>query len=166
MKVSQAADFHLRYQRANSKKIPSKTCEFVFRRFTGRFGQRDFAIITQEEILELLLAMTKDNRQATKRNRYSVLASFQNFSISNWLPALTNLCNGSVIRKIFKRPQAHQWNIVDKETVDEIIFRTTNARNMLMLELMARGSMRVGEVLNLTPADIQDSSLAIQNPKK
>lgn len=33
-------------------------------------------------------------------------------------------CNSSVIRKIFKRPQAIQYNIVDKETVDEIIFRT------------------------------------------
>jgi integrase len=109
--------------------------------------------------------MTKDNRQATKRYRYSVLASFYNFSINNGLAALTNPCNGSVIRKIFKRPQAIQWNIVDKEAVDEIIFRTTNARNRLMLELMARGGMRVGEVLNLTPADIQERSLAIQNPK-
>ena len=34
-----------------------------------------------------------------------------------------------------------------------------------MLELMARGGMRVGEVLNLTPVDIQERTLAIQNPK-
>jgi len=34
-----------------------------------------------------------------------------------------------------------------------------------MLELMARGGMRVGEVLNLKPTDIQERSLAIQNPK-
>ncbi len=34
-----------------------------------------------------------------------------------------------------------------------------------MLELMARGGMRVGEVLNLTPRDIQERTLAIQNPK-
>jgi len=34
-----------------------------------------------------------------------------------------------------------------------------------MLELMARGGMRVGEVLNLTPLDIQERTLAIQNPK-
>jgi integrase len=60
---------------------------------------------------------------------------------------------------------AIQWDIVDKEMVDEIIFRTTNVRNRLMLELMARGGMRVGEVLNLTPRDIQERTLAIQNPK-
>ena len=34
-----------------------------------------------------------------------------------------------------------------------------------MLELMARGGMRIGEVLNITPNDIQESSLTLQNPK-
>ncbi|MBU4261630.1 MAG: hypothetical protein KKC76_07090 [Proteobacteria bacterium] len=78
---------------------------------------------------------------------------------------MTNPCNSAVIKKIFKRPQAIQWQIVDKETVDEIIFRTMNSRNRLILELMARGGMRIGEVLNLNPSDIQEKSLTIQNPK-
>ena len=124
------------------KKNTVKTCEFVLSRFIVRFGDRDLASIPQEEVLEFLLSLTKVNKQATKRNRYSVLASFYNFIINTELPALTNPCNTSVIRKIFKRPQAIQWNIVDKETVDEIIFRTMNTRNRLMLELMARGGMR------------------------
>jgi integrase len=81
------------------------------------------------------------------------------------LPALTNPCSAAVIKKIFRRPPAIQWQIVDKETIDEIIFRTTNMRNRLMLELMARGGMRIGEVLGLTPGDIQECSLAIHNPK-
>ncbi len=34
-----------------------------------------------------------------------------------------------------------------------------------MMELMARGGMRIGEVLNLTPFNIQKNSLTIQNPK-
>lgn len=34
-----------------------------------------------------------------------------------------------------------------------------------MLELMVRGGMRVGEVLNLRPADIQERSLTIQSSK-
>ncbi len=111
------------------------------------------------------MSLTKDKKQATKRNRYSVLSSFYNFCINTALPTLTNPCNGPVTKKIFKRPQAIQWQIVDKETVDEIIFRTTNTRNRLMLELMARGGMRISEVLNLTPDNIQESFLKIQNPK-
>jgi integrase len=147
------------------KKNTVKTCEFVLARFTTRFGKRDLASISQEEVLEFLMTLTKDNKQATKRNRYSGLSAFYNFSINTGLPALANPCNTAVIKKIFKRPQPIQWQIVDKETIDEIIFRTMNGRNRLMLELMARGGMRIGEVLNLTPDNIQENCLTIQNPK-
>lgn len=37
-------------------------------------------------------------------------------------------------------------------------------RNRIMLELMARG-MRISEVLNLTPRDIDGCKLILQNPK-
>lgn len=40
-----------------------------------------------------------------------------------------------------------------------------NSRNRLILELMARGGMRIGEVLKLAPADIYDQKLIIQDPK-
>jgi hypothetical protein len=46
---------------------------FVLSRFTAQFGKRDLASISQEEVLTFLFSLTKDNKQATKRNRYSVL---------------------------------------------------------------------------------------------
>jgi integrase/recombinase XerD len=55
--------------------------------------------------------------------------------------------------------------IIDKEIVDELIFRTTNQRNRLMLELMARGGMRISEVLKLIPLDIIDQKLILKDPK-
>jgi integrase len=93
------------------------------------------------------------------------LASFYNFSINIALAALTDPCNMPVIKKIFKRPQAIQWDIVDKETVAEINFRTTNVRNRFILELMARGGIKIDELLNLTPGEIQERNLTTQNPK-
>jgi integrase/recombinase XerD len=57
------------------------------------------------------------------------------------------------------------WKIVEKETVDEIVFRTQNQRNRLILELMARGGMRIGEVLKLRPSDIEGGRILIQAPK-
>ncbi|WP_370362814.1 hypothetical protein [Desulfopila sp. IMCC35008] len=65
-----------------------KTCEFVLSCFTAQFDKRDLASISQEEVMAFLLSLTKNNKQATKRNRYSVLSSFYNFSINNALPAL------------------------------------------------------------------------------
>ena len=54
---------------------------------------------------------------------------------------------------------------MEKEIVDELIFRTENLRNRIMLEFMACGGMRIGEVLKLTPKDIEDRKVIIQDPK-
>jgi len=53
----------------------------------------------------------------------------------------------------FRAGKPTQFKILEKDVIDEIIFRTQNPRNRLLLELMARGCMRVGEVLNLTPME-------------
>ena len=66
---------------------------------------------------------------------------------------------------MFKRTQIIQWNIIEKETVDEIIFRTINPRNRIMLELMSRAGMRISEVLKLTPNDIDGRKLTLRHPK-
>jgi len=80
-------------------------------------------------------------------------------------PDLKNPCYNSVIKKIFRQPQLRQFRILEKDTVDEIIFRTMITRNRIMLELMARAGMRISEVLNLTPMDIDGCKLILQKPK-
>lgn len=69
------------------------------------------------------------------------------------------------MRKLFRSKVKMQWDIIEKDTVDEIIFRTTKIRDRLLLELMARGAMRIGEVLKLTPGDIIDRKLRLRQPK-
>ena len=46
-----------------------------------------------------------------------------------------------------------------------MIFKTVKPRNRLLLELMARGDMRVGEVLKLTPTDVNERKLTLREPK-
>jgi len=70
-----------------------------------------------------------------------------------------------MLRKLYRPGKPVYWSIVEKEIVDEIIFRTTKVRNRLILELMARGGMRVGEVLKLTPRHVNDQKLVLQAPK-
>lgn len=70
-----------------------------------------------------------------------------------------------MLRKMFRERPPQQWKIVEKDLVDEIIFRTMKPRNRIMLELMARGGMRVGEVLKIRPMDIQDRKLTLAGPK-
>jgi integrase len=70
-----------------------------------------------------------------------------------------------MVRKQYRERVVSKWKIIEKETVDEIIFRTIKPRNRLMLELMARGGMRIGEVLKLRLKDLQDRKLILQEPK-
>ena len=70
-----------------------------------------------------------------------------------------------MLRKLFKPAKITNWTILEKEVVDEIIFRTVKPRNRLMLELMARGGMRISEVLKLTPNDVEGRKLILRDPK-
>ena len=54
---------------------------------------------------------------------------------------------------------------MEKEAVDEIIFRQVDIRDRIILELMARGGMRIGEVLKLTPNDMNHRKLMLKDPK-
>jgi integrase/recombinase XerD len=70
-----------------------------------------------------------------------------------------------MIRKLYRERVVSRWEIIEKDTVDEIIFRTTKTRNRLILELMARGGMRIGEVLKLRFKDIDERKLILREPK-
>ncbi len=104
-------------------------------------------------------------KQLTKHTRYSYLKAFFNFICNNLDAQLPNPCDTPMLKKLFRPGKLARWQIHEKETIDEIIFRTIKPRNRLMLELMARGGMRVGEVLNLHAADVDDQKLTIRNPK-
>jgi integrase len=70
-----------------------------------------------------------------------------------------------MMKKLFRNISSAHWNTIEKETIDEVIFRTSRVRNRIMLELMARGGMRIGEVLKLRPMDINDRKLTLRGPK-
>ena len=116
-------------------------------KFNEQFGQRDLDSITSEEILNFLTQLGENTNQTTKRHRYSLLNAFFNL-IKNTIDAtMVNPCDTMMLRKIFRHSKGVQWTIYEKELIDEMIFKTTKVRNRLLLELIARGGMRIGEVL-------------------
>ena len=165
MNVSQATGIFLNYHTVNSAKNTLRNHEFVLSRVSNQLGEREAESITSDEILIFLTRLTEGAKQSTKRLRYALLSAFFNFVKNTINPELPNPCDTPMVRKLFRVPRPTRWKILDKETVDEIIFRTVKARNRQVLELMARGGMRVGEVRNLTPRDIEDRKLALAHPK-
>jgi integrase len=109
--------------------------------------------------------ITEGTKPQTKRIRFSHLTAFFNFMKNNFDCDFKNPCDSPMRRKLFRPKTIVHWDLIEKETIDEIIFRTNNVRNRLMLELMARGGMRVGEVLKLTPNDILDRKLILNDTK-
>ena len=142
-----------------------KNYEFVFTQFQDEFGERLADSITPDEILSFLTKLTDGTKQSTKRNRYSSLKAFFNYIKNSIDPNFQNPCDTPILRKIFKDRKAPPWPIFEKELIDEIIFKTTNPRNRIMLELMARGGMRVGEVLKIRPIDVHDRKITLPDPK-
>jgi integrase/recombinase XerD len=109
--------------------------------------------------------VSEGTKQNTKKLRFTLLSAFYNFVKNSLDPDFQNPCDNSALRKLFRAGKTAQLEILEKDVVDEIIFRTQNPRNRPMLELMARGCMRVGEVLKLTPMDIEDRKAIIRDPK-
>ena len=104
-------------------------------------------------------------KQNTKKLRFTLLAAFFNYIKNSVEPDFKNPCDNPALRKLFRAGKPTQFKIIEKDVIDEIIFRTRSPRNRLMLELMARSCMRVGEVLKLTPKDIEDRKAIIRDPK-
>ena len=133
--------------------------------FRNQFGDRELDTITSDEILPFLIDLTNGAKQSTKKLRYANLKALFNFIRNTFDPTLENPCEAPMLKKIFKTPKRVPWAMLEKDTIDEIIFKTKNPRNRIMLELMARGGMRVGEVLKLRAMDVHDRKLVLREPK-
>ena len=109
--------------------------------------------------------LTEGRKPQTKRARFTSLLAFFNFAKNNLDPDAINPCDSPMLRKLFRTKVKTQFDILEKETVDEIIFRTRIPRNRLILELMARGAMRIGEVLSIVPNDVVERKIMLRGPK-
>jgi len=147
------------------KKNTLKNYDYVTCPFRAQFGERELDTITSDEILPFLTELTDGAKQSTKKLRYANLKAFFNSIRNTFEPTLENPCEAPMLKKIFKAPKRVPWAMLEKDIVDEIIFRMKNPRNRIMLELMARGGMRVGEVLKLRAMDVHDRKLVLHEPK-
>jgi integrase/recombinase XerD len=139
--------------------------EFILSKFHSHFNDIELSSITSEDILTFMSTVSDGTKQNTKKLRFTLLAVFFNFIKNSIDPDFQNPCDNAALRKLFKAGKPTQLKILEKDVVDEIIFRTRNPRNRLMLELMALNCMRVGEVLKLKSSDIENRKIIIRNPK-
>jgi integrase/recombinase XerD len=109
---------------ASFKKNTPKTYQSILSKLTVQFGERDLNSLTPEEVLSFLTDFNQGTKQLTKRTRYSQLTSFFNFVTQNLDPNFRSPCNTPMLKKLYRRPGPVRRTILEKEVVDEIIFRT------------------------------------------
>ena len=165
MKVSQAANLWLSYHQVNSSQNTIRAYKELMERFCQVSGDKDLKELTSDDVLDFLNGITEGKKSQTRKTRFSHLTSFFNFTRNNIDQTFQNPCDSPIIKKMFRGKALTAWDILEKEIVDEVIFKTDNPRDRLMLELMARGGMRIGEVLKLTPRDVYGRKLIIRDPK-
>jgi len=166
MNVSQASKIWLEYHRAHSKHNTVRVYQFTIAKFNQHFSNRNLNEVSADDILDFMAKFTERRKAQTERIRFSHLTAFFNFMRNNLDCDFKNPCDSPMLRILLRTKAIVHWDIIEKETVDEIIFRTDNVRNRLILELMARGGMRVGEVLKLTPNGILDRKLLLNDTKR
>jgi len=165
MQISEAAKLFLEYHKCHSKENTVRPYNLVLNQILEEFRDENMEEISPERVLSFLNRITEGKKRQTKRTRYSHVLAFFNFIKNHIDQGFRNPCDTPMLKKLFRARPSYNWNIIEKETVDEIIFRTSKPKNRLMLELMASGGMRISEVLKLTPSDINERRLTLKDPK-
>jgi len=78
---------------------------------------------------------------------------------------MKNPCNASLLSKSFRMPKQIPHQILDKETVDEMIYNTKRQRDRLIMELQARCGLRIGELLKIRVSDVAERTITLREPK-
>jgi integrase/recombinase XerD len=165
MTISKAIEHFKEYQRTTVKKRTQDGYKKLLERFQSKFSDYDIESIKSEEICRFLESATEGLARSTRRLRYAQLRALFNFVIDTFEMNIKNPCCVPQLFKSFKTVQQRPRKILDKETVDELIFNSKNTRDRLILELQARCGLRIGEVLNLKVSDVSGRKLMLQEPK-
>jgi integrase/recombinase XerD len=155
----------MNHQRATVKRRTLQSYVYLLARFDSQFTDRPLESIRPEEAYQFLETWLANAAKATRRLRYAQLKAFYNLLIENSYLDMRNPCSTPLLSKSFRIPKQERRKILDKETVDEIIYNSKSLRDRLIMELQARCGLRIGEVLGLKAKDISDRKLILKEPK-
>ena len=165
MNIHEGVELFKKHQKITVKKSTIKSYGKFLEKFDDRFSGYDVASVSADDISHFLDECTDNLNRSTRHLRYAQTKAFFNYVIEASELNIKNPCNSGVLFKTFKNVYHSPRKILDKETVDEIIFSARSVRDRLMLELQARCGLRIGEVLNLRVSDVSGRKLIIQEPK-
>jgi len=165
MVIQEAIELFSRHQDSTVKKSTLKSYRKFLHQLRDKFSACEVISVTADQIGRFLEDCTEGLSRATRHLRYAQLKAFFNYVIDVTGMNAKNPCNAAVLAKAYKNVPHRPRKILDKETVDEMIFNAGGVRDRLILELQARCGLRIGEVLKLRVSDLSGRKILIEDPK-
>jgi integrase/recombinase XerD len=165
MTMKEAIDLFKYYLQSNHKTRTIESYTLLLDRFSAIHAEKLLEDISPDEIFHFLEDQTRNLAKSTRRLRYAQMKAFYNFIIDRCSLNMRNPCNASLLSKSFKAPKQVPHKILERETVDEMIYNTTRQRDRLILELQARCGLRIGELLKIRMSDVSDRTITLREPK-
>lgn len=153
------------FQYPNLKRSTINGYKFVFSRFAKMFGNYEINKISSENVSVFLNDLTFNYNQSTKHLRFTELKTLFNFAINILEQKFVNPCRNQLLIKTYKNIKNPKRNCISKDIIDEMIYKTLNVRDRILLELQARCGLRIGEVLKLRCENINGRKIVIEEPK-
>jgi len=165
MTTKEAITLFKYYLQSNHKTRTIGSYTLLLDRFNAIHAEKALDEISPDEIFHFLEDQTRNLAKSTRRLRYAQLKAFYNFIIDRCSLNMRNPCNAPLLSKSFKAPKQVPHKILERETVDEMIYNTTGQRDRLILELQARCGLRIGELLKIKVSDVSDRTITLREPK-
>jgi integrase/recombinase XerD len=165
MVIQEAIGLFKEHQKGTVKKSTLKSYGKFLDQFMERFSACEVISISADQIGRFLEECTESLSRSTRHLRYAQIKAFFNYVIEVAGLNAKNPCTASELAKAYKNAAHRPRKILDKETVDEMIFNARSARDRLILELQARCGLRIGEVLKMRVSDLSGRKILIEDPK-
>jgi len=165
MTTKEAITLFKYFLQSNHKRRTIESYTLLLDRFDAIHAERLLKDISPDEIFHFLENITRNLSKSTRRLRYAQLKAFYNFIIDRCSLNMRNPCNAALLSKSFRAPKQLPHKILERETVDEMIYNTTKHRDRLILELQTRCGLRIGELLKIKVSDVSDRIITLREPK-
>ncbi len=126
MKIEEAITLFGYHQRSNHKRRTIQSYRPILEKIQARFAGRSFDSIGPDEIYPFLEALTDGQAKSTRRLRFAQFKAFYNFLIEKADVNMRNPCDAPILAKAFKAPKQVARRILDRETVEELIYNAKN----------------------------------------
>ncbi len=132
MIIQEAIELFKEHQKGTVKKNTLKSYGKFLEQFREKFSASEVISVSADQIGRFLEETTEGLSRSPRHLRYAQIKAFFNYVIEVTGINANNPCTAVVLAKAYK--------ILDKETVDEMIFNASSLRDRLILEL--QGKMR------------------------